>query len=114
MRYIQLQPSEQSAPMSVPGTMQEALRRSDSPDSSGLFGTSSDAVNTMAFLGLGSPLRDNNRSARLLEDILNGGSGDYGDTAFLAMPSPTSSSGESNRTSFHGVPNASHLNNQSR
>ncbi|KAJ3154875.1 hypothetical protein HDU86_004580 [Geranomyces michiganensis] len=43
-----------SAPIPVPRKL-DGTFRSDSPDVTNMFGTSSDAVNTMSFLGLGSP-----------------------------------------------------------
>ncbi|KAI9002389.1 hypothetical protein BC832DRAFT_593691 [Gaertneriomyces semiglobifer] len=53
-----------SAPLPVPGKFRVgASGPSCSPDPSGIFGTSADAVNTMAFLGLGSPQRSSGSSS---------------------------------------------------
>ncbi|KAI8920216.1 hypothetical protein DFJ77DRAFT_451699 [Powellomyces hirtus] len=46
-----------TAPIAVPQSLRPESRQGQSGDVSKMFGTSSDAVNTMAFLGLGSPER---------------------------------------------------------
>ncbi|KNC99523.1 uncharacterized protein SPPG_04914 [Spizellomyces punctatus DAOM BR117] len=56
-----LQELNYSKPMAVPGERGKTAFASASPDSNGVFGTSADAVNTMAFLGLGSPLWNKSR-----------------------------------------------------